>query len=236
MLVVKLIEFNELLDRKSTGITEKQELKFKCVTEDSIKAFANYLSAFNGLSKSLNSTDDYKEFFSSCPILDAVIPDNEKEDLFYEFKLGYFYRGVPCKLVYILQKALMKYDSPNVAISAINQTLITPYVEKNLLPEGVSVKDIVCNLINSDFKLLTSSNIKVKYKDWYEVYISGSDRVAIFTEDIAKLIDNRDDIRSIEFDPQVGLVLKGIPIRTMAGHLGILSDEYDMRTLYECSR
>ena len=225
---MNLLELNSIVAGKYTEGVGKNKTT-RCITEEEFEDFRAMLSVNPANRDFLNRTETASEFYEHVELADKYIDKEIKEDAFYAAKLGFFYAGVPSKLVYILRKAIRKYQSPNLALSAIDVRTISKYLKEGALPEGITIKNVIESILGRQCELLTSYRRKVKFKDWYEVYVPDVDRVLLLPEDLAKHIESLEDLENINYRKDVGVCVYDIPIRTMGNKVGVTVDEFDLR-------
>lgn len=222
-----LLEVTKLVEGKYPS-EDAKEKKMRFVTQEELNEFRQYLAIDPAYLEALNNTANSDEFFNACPLFQAI-PKDLREDLFYAVKLGFTYKNVPSRLVYLLRIALREAKSPNLAIEMLNNAQFHKYLKASALPEGVTVKQIMSNLLGHDFKTFTNARKRVEYKGFYEYYVADADRVLILPEDIAKQVSSREDINGLNYKPDVGVCLYDKPLRFFNGRLGITTDEFDLR-------
>lgn len=222
-----LLELTKIFSGKYPA--DAKEMKVVDITKDDMELFREMLKINPVYVQGFKSTEKSGEFYSAFALFDKVFPAAKKEEVFYASKLGYFFPGVPSKLVYILKGALHDAGSPNLAIESLNVSSMTDYLCRGPLPNGVTLQQIMSNLLGSNFKLLTSARRRVKYKTWWEVYVPDKDRVCMLPEDIATTISSRDDLLSINYNASKGVCVYDTPIRTLCGRVGVVKNDFDLR-------
>jgi hypothetical protein len=224
-----LLEINEIFNGKFK--TDEESVKpISVMKMEDWQAFRELLALNETYTDGLRMTENSKEFYEAYPIFDECIPNSVKEDVFYASKLGFFYEGYPCKLVYILREALKRYENVNVAISAIDYRGIQKFIKKGALGEDKTIATIIYSLLGKKVKLISKSRRMVENKPGeFEVYIPNVDRVALLPEDIASRIDNLSDLKSLQYEKNVGIHINGQYLRTFNGRIGITLDDFDLR-------
>lgn len=156
------------------------------------------------------------------------MPKSEREEMFFCLKNGGYSPDVPAKCIYVLKTLFEKYGSVSLALKALPNHLFTIFFQKNYL-NGCCMRDVIKSLIDSDYEPFTSANLRIKHKDYDEVYVLEQDMVALFPKDISnKLTDT--DVSRISLDKR-GLTVDGLVIRIMAGHYGAVNSIYDLRAV-----
>lgn len=225
-----LLEINKKICGRFTDIPEEQKKSTsRLATVKDLNLFNSLLSSDQGERDCLGITESYKEFYEAFEKFRIMIPDDVKEDVFYAAKMNIIYEGIPMRLVYLIHKAMLKYKNLNVAIRSIKENVLAKYLEPGVLPEGITVKDVIETYTGKEAKLITESCYKVDYDGYSEVYVANTDRVALLPSDIADSFRSLDDLRSIYFDEEKGLMFGDMPIRILGGRVGISFDEYDYR-------
>lgn len=223
-----LLELNDIIAgryKESVGANAKR----RDLTEEEFEAFRALLNIDDSYGKMLQQTEIASEFYETCPIIETLTDKEIQEDVFYAAKLGYYFVGVPSKLVYILRKAIRQYESPNLAISALDTRVIAKYLKEGALAEGITIKQVIEKLLGTNFELLSDYNRKVQFRTYYEVYIPNTDRVALIPSEIAGYIESYEDLKSLQFDSELGITIHGKPLRTLDGRLGVTVNDYDLR-------
>lgn len=204
-------------------------LRYVSIEQQELNEFFDMLNINEIYKRGLESTERPGEFYNAFALFDEVIVKDKKEELFYAAKLGYFYSGVPSKLVFILKKAVDMTGSPNLAIEALNTPSTVEYLCRSSVECDVTVYQIMCNLFGKSFKLLTSARRRAKFNDWWEYYIPDKDRVCLVPDDIAQGLSSREDLSNLSYDSKKGVCVYEQPLRLMKGHLGVIKNDFDLR-------
>lgn len=156
------------------------------------------------------------------------MPVSEREEMFYCLKNGGYCLDVPAKCIYVLKELHKQYSSVSLALKALPKNMFTVFFQKNYL-NGCSMRDVIKSMIDPDYEPFTSANLRIKHKDYDEVYVIDQDMVALLPKDISnKLTDT--DVSRITLTKQ-GLTVDGLVIRIMAGHFGAVNSTYDLRAV-----
>ena len=225
---MNLLELHKIFEGKYIEKREKEEKQIQ-VTEENVIKFRELLMINDSFTEGLNRTESAVEYFKTYELLDKVVSDDLKEELFYIAKTGFFFEGIPSKVVYLLQRAIKKYNTPNNAISSIDIRVLNKYLKKGYLPESVTLKQVMENLIGREFQTLSEARLAVPYKDCIEVYVRNTDRVLIIPNTLEGYFNSREDLESVEYKKNIGVCIQDIPIRTLKNRLGITFNEYDLR-------
>lgn len=231
-----LLKLNELLSKKvQEGESQFVELPD---VEKWTEMFQSMLLISEDYQLRFELTESDKEFYKACVLFQKVIPKEYAQEVFYRVKLGYYMKGVPSKLVFILQKAIRKYKLPNLAVNAINQSVLLPLIstEKvkdithvNTLKAGLSVQEVIENIIGVTYRPLLEWSQISKHSDCLEVYVADDDRVAVLPLNYEKYFTDS-MCTQLTFVKGEGLYIYGKHLlRTIDGTLGIIHDEFDLR-------
>lgn len=219
--VNNMLEGRELPDVKARRPVEN--------LEDKLTEFKEILSAFDSIAARFRSTESSSEFLSACPIITTFLGKKDVvEEVFYAMKNGYIYQGVPAKLTYLVKKALQLYDTPNKAISMISQSSLLPYLRKETLPMGITVKAVIDNICGYETKLLLDSVRAVTNQSCIEVYVPNVDTVLVLPMEYTSVIQSREDLETVAMTPE-GVTIRGHLFRTMFGKTGITKSDFDLR-------
>ena len=127
-----------------------------------------------------------------------------------------------------MNKAIRKYNTPNNAISAISDQIISQYCAEGALGPDVTLKTVLQNIMGKAYKSLTLSKLAVLNNGVYEVYVSNVDRVLILPKEYEKYLNDLSDLRTVEYVKSVGVCIHGEPFRTLMRN-GITTNEFDLR-------
>lgn len=209
--------------------------KTKCsvpeLTEEHLIQFKKLINISKSILATFESIDDANSFFTMYPDIKVVLGSSICVEAFYACKLGYYYKGIPTKLVYILNKTFKENDNKhiNTALNtAIN--LIKPYISNvyEYNGEDYTVKDIIENVVGTSINLITDSKRKIKCSDCWEVYIPDIERVALFPNDIADMFGYA-DCEKLYFTVEKGIMFNDTVVRTLGNRLGITKNDFDLR-------
>ena len=174
-------------------------------------------------------TNSHTEFYNAFELFDAVVEDELKEELFYAAKLGFFIKGVPSRLVYLLQLAIRKYTYPNYALAAIDRRVLAKYLKRGVLADGITIKDVIENLLGKSYQPLTEYTRAACYDDVAEVFVENTDRVMLVRKEFFEYFSNREDAKTVTYVKDEGVKVQDKLVRTLGNQLGITADEYDLR-------
>lgn len=201
----------------------------RLTTIEELQRFKNTLAIHDIFQAAFQATENASEFYDSVELLKDTTPKAKREDIFYAAKLGFFYDGVPSKLVYLLKKSMKVNPSPNAVLSSILPSTLEAYVKVGALREGITVKTVLENLYGRPVTLFSDSIKKVDYDDFSEIYVANVDRVVLVPKDIAEKIVSIEDIENVQYVPDVGVCVGDIPLRVMGDRCGITYKEFDLR-------
>ena len=220
---MKLIEFNEKLSAKE-GYTE---VNVSRITEEDIELFKSLLVINDNFKKAFEDTNSATIFFTQAPFIKEIVGNKIAVEVFYACKAGFYFEGVPAKLTYELSEVFKLYPDglPNAAILSCKNSLQS-YLLKTF--NGNTLLDIIENIYGKPFKLIINGVFKVRNGDFTELYVPNVDRVAIIPNDIAESI-SFEDCADISYEKDLGVCVKGMPIRRFGRRLGVTKDEFDLR-------
>lgn len=222
-----LVEFNDklLVNKDHHPITIVQ------FTQNDIDEFRRLIAVNPIVKNCYDSCEDSNAFLEFAPWLKTIYGKDLYTELFYAAKMTSYYKGIPCRLIYILNTMFSKFGTQH-----LNDTLSRGY--KYLIPylnyifdvdgQEVTLKGLIDNYAGRVTKLLTKTVRKVKSADCYEVYVNGEDRVALIPNDIANTLPY-DMCAKLAFAKSRGLYIDDIIIRTMNGRIGVTKDDFDLR-------
>lgn len=225
---MNLIDMNDkLLVNKNRKL-----VKVPDVNQDMCDEFRRLIRAAGPVQGMYDSIEESSAFLTMYPGIRKIYGQDTATELFYACKLGFHYPGVPCRLVYILNKLFKEFGVVHVNDSLSRAVkLISPFVDDLYESNGVevTVKDVVENFVGAPIKLLTSSVRKVKATDCSEVYVPNVERVALLPADIANVLPYA-ECAKILFDRDKGLVIGDVIVRCMNNRLGVTKDDFDLRS------
>lgn len=221
------IEFTTQVMKKQ----KQQKVEIIPVTSGSITLFDQILDMDDMIKATFDATESATKFYQIYPDIKEALKGQDYKSIFYAYKLGYAYTGVPNDLAYVLYKSLSGLGKKyvNTAIFGAFQYLKS-YADTQWISEAgeFTLKDLIDNVYGKHASLITESNPIVKSDDSYELYVGNVDRVALLPDDIGKTI-SFDDAQKIEFDQDKGIMLGTIPLRTFNNRLGVTLDDFDLR-------
>lgn len=178
--------------------------------------------------KSAEYIGSYLDYMYAEPDIACLFPLSEREEMFYCLKNGGYCEDVPAKCIYTFKELFNVYGSVSLALKALDANTIKVFFQQNYLHE-CTMRDVVKNFIDPDYEPITAVNMRVKHKDYDEVYIAATDMVALLPKALSeKLSDN--DLTKITCDRE-GLKVDGLLLRQLGGYFGACNSIYDLRAL-----
>ena len=225
-----LLELNKILSGDYSGCAEIKKPIPKIEVSD-VTEFLSVFSVDEYIKSVFDSTENYKQFFEAVPWIKECFETGKAKELFYAAKNGILYDGVPPTVVFLFKKALStwEYKYVNLALSRIEKKMLTPYLKSGVLPDDVTYKDVLDNLIGKTCKLITSGNPRVDVEGVTELYVPNIDMVALVPTEMITDLTDLSDLNAVEYDKVLGLTVKGQPIRIMAGRVGLTKNDLDLR-------
>lgn len=225
------------INKKASGkydLSDGTSKPIATCTDNDVELFRTLLKVNEACTKVFTQTESSKEFFKAVPLIADYLKEANKtavmEDMFYSTKLGFYYEGIPSKLVFILKKSLFKYKTPNAALAAIYPMSIQNFLKQGALPEGITIKTIMEACLSKQIELLSSFKRKVSYEGLCEIYVANTNRVLVAPEEMMRELSSRNDLEAVEYIEGVGVCVKNKLLRTFGGKFGIVTDEYDLRS------
>lgn len=221
-----LLEMNAAITR-ADKVVEYPE-----IPNDLLTTFAEILSISPAILSAAKEIEDSSVFYKMYPDIREVVGKTFASDVFYAYKVGYVYKGVPNKLCYILKLAKESeagVDAPNFGLSKVSK-LLKKYAGQKYVCNGaeLTVKDIMDNIYGKSVRLLTDGTRKTMNGTFWEVYVPEVDRVLLLPDDIGKVL-TFDDCCSLQWDPDVGVISNGKALRFFNNRVGITTDDFDLR-------
>lgn len=208
-----------------------KDVEFPVITKDDVDKFHSLLEINSCIKVAFDETDSATSFYNAFPDIKKLIGTPIASEVFYAYKLGHFYTGIPNKLVYVLFTTFKTTDFtlPNLVIWKVSKEL-DKFADKiyNYEDKKFTVKSIIENVYGKSANIISESSYKCLNDGFYEVYISNVDRIAILPKDIGEALSD-EDCRRLEYDKNKGIVLGDTPIRRLNGRLGITLDDFDLR-------
>lgn len=169
-----------------------------------------------------------KQFYESEPDIANFVPKEARAEIFFSMKNGFASPVMPARGLYLIRRAYSLYKIPNLIFKLIPKSELNCMFQENYVGSGYTLYDVVCSICNTAYVPLAEGRYKVKYGNYYEVYIPKTDMVAVLPVDIAEVLEYS-DICNIECDKQ-GLKLGDKYLAFMCNHIGAGDSNYDYRT------
>lgn len=224
---MNLVELNDKMLHNS----ERRVWKAEPITQDVLDEFRRLVNASKGVKEFYDSVEDSAVFMQVYPSFKKIYGATKASELFYVSKLGYYYQGVPAKLLYSLMKLLRECGKTHINDTlSRGVSLLAPWVGYAFVVDGeeITLKELIESICNTPIKLLTSAVPKVKSADCYEVWVPNVERVALIPGDIANMLPFA-ECEKIEFKKELGLVIGDTVVRSFNNRLGITKDDFDLR-------
>ena len=177
-----------------------------------------------------NVYDNYKDFYTTAVDFKNLIPKEFQMEVFYAAKVGSFYVEAPSFCVYLLKTAYEQANGiPNLVLKLVPVQALTEWFKKGYFLGGLTLRDIICNVCNTDYNPLSEIKPKNRVGDFTELWIKSADMVAAVPNKIADLFDDKGVLDIV--DTPNGLESNGVLLRTMGGYVGAINSKYDLRKL-----
>lgn len=227
---MNFLELNRVITGNYDGCAESKRGPI-FVTKEEVQEFLGIFYVDPYIKSVFDATENYQQFYDTFPWFKKVFEAVKAKELFYAAKCETIYEGVPPTIVFLFKKALMQYEYKfaNLALNRIDRRLLEPYMKSGVLNSEVTYKDVIENIIGKSVKLITASSPCVDVDGVSELYVPNIDAVALVPTDMLKDISDLEDYNSVVYDKGVGLTVKGQPIRTMGGKVGLTKNDLDLR-------
>lgn len=169
-------------------------------------------------------------FYDVYPDFKHEIPKEYREEVFYEGKNGCMYKEIPAQCVYVLKKVWNECNGiPNLILKTVPTAALTMWLRQGYFLGAVTLKDAICNVCTPLYKPLCETRLRNKVGTFTEIYVVQEDMVAAVPNSISNSLGD-ENIRNMKLG-QFGLEVDGILVRTMAGYVGAINSNYDLREL-----
>ena len=213
---------------------------YQCAPDDVIEDAIKLLSINPSYLMAIKLTESAAIFYQACKDIKSLIPQEYQEDVFYAIRSGNRLKGVPAKLTTLLNKAKSMHNYPNVALSMIPEEELSVFSQAGILPEGITITDVVCNVWGSDVKVMSPYRKRVEHLKDVEVYVENKiengkvslfDTVVIMPKDISDTLQDR-DVANVVYDTERGIILGDTILRKVNGRFAITKSYIDMRGVF----
>lgn len=227
---MNFLELNRVISGNYDGRPESKRGPI-FVTKEEVQEFLNIFYTDTFIKSVFDATENYQQFYDTFPWFKKVFEPVKAKELFYAAKCEMIYENVPPTVIFLMRKALMQfeYKYANVALNRLERKMLEPYMKVGVLPADTTYKDVIENIIGKSVKLITASSPCVDVEGVSELYVPNIDAVALVPTDMLRDISDLEDFNSVVYDKEVGLMVKGQPIRTMGGKVGITKNDLDLR-------
>ena len=228
---MNFLELNKVISGNYEGRPESKRGPIS-VTKEEVQEFLSIFYTDDFIKSVFDATENYQQFYDALPWFKKVFEPSKAKELFYAAKCEMIYEGVPPTVIFLIKKALLQFEYKyiNVALNRLERKMLEPYMKYGVLSDGVTYKDVIENIMGKSVKLITESSLCVDVDGISELYVPNIDAVALVPTDMLKDISSLEDYRSVSYDKEIGLTVKGQPIRTMGGRVGITKNDLDLRS------
>lgn len=168
------------------------------------------------------------DFMKLQPDIAEAIPRSLQEEMFYSLKLGFYSPEVPAKCIYIMKTLFEKHGSFSLALKALPVSTFNLFFQTRYF-SGVTMRDIAKTFCDPDFEPFSPSKLRLKHKDYDEVYVTSEDMVALLPKAISEKLTDTDLPRIVK--EKTDLMIDGLKIRQMGQYFGAVNSTYDLREL-----
>ncbi|MDR1523269.1 MAG: hypothetical protein LBS29_04895 [Endomicrobium sp.] len=177
----------------------------------------------------LYRTEVSKQFFDFNIDFKGLIPRNEREEMFYSLKNGFYSPYVPAKCIFYVKKAYDLYRICNLIVKLIPEDVLLPMFCKGYFVNNFYLIDVIRTFCDENYEPVSKSNLINKYEEYSEVYVWKTDMIACIPTKISKRL-NYHNVMDLDVDEQ-GLKLRNIYLKFMEGYIGVCNSTYDLRRL-----
>lgn len=224
MIFLDLVEIVKGKYKEQSNASGKHQL----TTVEDIQQFKSMLMIDKAYLDGFKRTESAAEFFEAYELFDRSFSKILQEDVFYGSKLGYYFEGVPCRLTYLLKKAVVGNPTPSIALQSISMLAWGSFLKAGFLPEGIKIKDVLDAVYGAETVLIDYLQMRVRHEEFSEIYVGNVDRICLLPNRIADTL-NIEDLQEIRYVPKVGVCVGKEPLRTFGGCNGLTLDEFDLR-------
>lgn len=178
--------------------------------------------------KIVSLTNSYMDFMYMMPDVANLFPLTEREEMFYCLKNGGFCPDVPAKCICVLKELYAQTGSVSLALKSLPSNMFKVFFQKNYL-NNCTMRDVIKSFIDPDYEPFTTSMLRLKHKDYDEVYVLQTDMVAFLPKKLSAVIADT-DIHKIVMGEN-GLEIDGLLLRQLGGYYGACNSNYDLRAL-----
>ena len=168
------------------------------------------------------------DFMKLQPDIAEAIPRSLQEEMFYSLKLGFYSPEVPAKCIYIMKTLFEKHGSFSLALKALPVSTFNLFFQTRYF-SGVTMRDIAKTFCDPDFEPFSPSKLRLKHKDYDEVYVASEDMVALLPKAISEKLTDTDLPRIVK--EKTDLMIDGLKLRQMGQYFGAVNSTYDLREL-----
>lgn len=224
---LSLIELEPYIRGKAFTGKAKQYIT---IYEEDVTNFLTLLDTFPIARQVFDITEKAADFYAIYSDFKSRFKSDIRSEVFYAAKNGGIYKQIPSYCVYMLRKAWKECNGiSNLICKVLPMNCIEVFCQDGYFLGGLSLYDAICNVCTPDYTPLSKRDYRVKNGDFYEIYISETDMVAIVPDAISNVLTD-DAIANIHVNGH-DLLVDGKPLRTLAGYVGAINSTYDLREL-----
>lgn len=194
------------------------------------KDIAEFLSVCNGTlhgRDNLERVDTAEAFYELEPDVKARVLPHLKEKLFYAYKCRDYTYKIEPKALYLLKLCYNQFGSCNKIREVVNKYQLATIFSEESIEAGTCLADYVTQLIDPEFQALEPWLPIVRRKNFAEIYIAATDKVAFVDLDIADMLSYK-DIDSLTVKKKE-IYIGEEPLCKIGGRYGIARSTYDLR-------
>lgn len=225
---MKILEmYPYMLGKKFT--TEEKKEPVRC-TQEMVARFNKAMKSSITAEDNLAMVEDYRAFYDYEPGISMLIPNNEKEEVFYAAKLEYFSPVIPSRFLYLLTKVQKEAKSFNLIPVVLSAYDVKKLFAKGTIADGYCLRDVICTLFQKEYKPVSDAVRGVKIDDYWEVCSEKDNRIILLPDKLRQQLsdDDLEEIRVVKGNVMLGqLQLRFVS----SNYYGAYNKVYDMRGL-----
>ena len=209
---------------------EGEELHPIRCNQEMVDRFIEALDTSPTAYKNLDMLDVDTQFFKLETTVRDLIPEEEREEVFYACKMEKFSPVIPSKFLYLIKLVYEQNGSYNLIPVSLSSSDLKRLFTKGTIAEGYCLKDVICKLFDSSYSPISESTRGVKVGDYWEVVLNNGKAIT-FIPDKLKSELSSDDLELLCVKGN-RVMLQDMELRKLSSsYIGICDKIYDLRGL-----
>ena len=219
--------YDYIIGRKFSDMEEQHPIR---CNKEMVDRFVEALKVSPTAYKNLEILDVDKQFFKLEKDVAALIPEEEREEVFYAAKMEKYSPVIPSKYLYLIKLVKEQAGSYNLFPVCLAKGDLEKLFAKGTIAEGYCLKDIICKVFDSSYSPISESVRGVKVEDYWEVVTNNGKAIVFMPDTLRKELSN-DDLELIHVKGKRAM-FQDIQLRFLSSaYLGICNKIYDLRGL-----